>query len=76
VTFLYNGIDHGYHLKKSEIEELRYNKLPVDSVLLYEDEKEGPVTAKTYGGTSWLSSIIPSKEGIQGSKDKRHSKHI
>jgi hypothetical protein len=31
----------------------------LDSVLLYEDEK-GPVTAKTYGGTSW-SSIIQSK---------------
>ena len=26
----------------------------MDSVLLYEDEK-GPVTAKTYGGTSWSS---------------------
>jgi hypothetical protein len=29
------------------IEDLRYGKLPLDSVLLYEDEK-GPVKAKTY----------------------------
>ena len=40
--------------EKKRIEELRY-KLPIDSVLLYEDEK-GPIVAKTYGGTSWSST--------------------
>ena len=40
--------------EKKRIEELGY-KLPVDSVLFYEDEK-GPVAAKTYGGTSWSST--------------------
>ena len=38
-------------LKKSTLEQLRYNT-PSDSVLLYVDEK-GPITAKTHGGISW-----------------------
>jgi hypothetical protein len=56
---------------KQRIKEQRYNKLPVDWVLLsYEedddddddDDDEGPVAAKTYGGTPWSSpSIIQSK---------------
>jgi hypothetical protein len=39
----------------------------LDSVLLYEDEK-GPVTAKTYGGTSWSSiqSNISKAQKING----------
>ncbi len=50
-------IDPEYHLEKKRIEVLRY-KLPIDSVLFYEDEK-GQVAAKTYGGTSW--SFVQSK---------------
>ena len=41
--------------EKKRIEELRYRNPPIDSVLLYEDEK-GPIAAKTYGGTSWSST--------------------
>ena len=44
----------------------------MDSVLLYEDEK-GPLVAKTYGGTILVFHTI---QGIQGSKDKRHSKRL
>jgi hypothetical protein len=54
-------MDSEYHLKQ-RIREQRYNKLPVDWVLLsYEeddddgDEKEVQVAAKTYGGISWSS---------------------
>jgi hypothetical protein len=37
--------------------KIRYGDLSSDSVLLYEDEKGGPIiVAKTYGGTSWLST--------------------
>ncbi len=43
-------------LKKSYIEQLRYNT-PPNSVLLYVDEK-GPITAKTHGGTSWSSTQV------------------
>jgi transposase len=41
--------------------------LPVDSVLLYEDEK-GPVAAKTYGGSSWSSiqSKVSKAQKIKG----------
>jgi transposase len=41
--------------KKKRIEELRYSP-PIDSVILYEDEKGPPIAAKTYGGPSWSSS--------------------
>ena len=40
--------------EKKYIEQLRYNTLSSDSVLLYVDEK-GLVTAKTHGGSSWSS---------------------
>jgi hypothetical protein len=56
-------MDPEYHLKK-RIEEQRYNKLPVDSILFFyeDDEKEVQVAAKTYDGISWSSSsIIQSK---------------
>ena len=39
--------------KKKRIEELRYSP-PIDSVILYEDEK-GPIVAKTYG---WSLVVI------------------
>ena len=42
--------------EKKYIEQLRYNT-PTDSVLLYVDEK-GPITAKTYGGSSWSSTQV------------------
>ena len=47
--------DPEYHLKKMRIEGLRYSH-PLDSVLLYEHEK-GTIVAKTYGGTSWSSTV-------------------
>ena len=52
--------------EKKRIEELRYTT-PIDSVLLYEDEK-GPIVAKTYGGTSWSStqSKISKAQKVKG----------
>jgi hypothetical protein len=50
-----SSTDPGYDLKKKRIEELRYSP-PIDSVILYEDEKGPPIAAKTYGGPSWSSS--------------------
>src|SRR6478735_9178650 len=41
------------YTEKKYIEQLRYDT-PKDSILLYLDEKV-PITAKTSGGTSWLS---------------------
>jgi hypothetical protein len=75
-------MDSEYHLKQ-RIREQRYNKLPVDWVLLsYEedddgDEKEVQVAAKTYGGISWSSpSLIQSKVSKASTKDKRYSKSV
>ena len=52
---LENSKDPYYDIEKST-EKLRYNT-PVESVLLYQDEK-GPIVAKTYGGTSWSPGPI------------------
>jgi hypothetical protein len=71
-------MDPEYHLKK-RIEEQRYNKLPVDSILFFyeDDEKEVQVAAKTYGGISWSSpSLIQSKVSKASTKDKRYSKSV
>ena len=46
--------DPEYELKKKRIEELRFS-IPFDSILLYQDEKGPPTTAKTYGCPSWCS---------------------
>jgi hypothetical protein len=43
--------------KKKRIEDLRYREIYPDSVMLYEDEKGGPiVVAKARSGTSWSST--------------------
>jgi hypothetical protein len=56
-TILGNSKDPEYDIKKVHWEtEIQYT--PIESVLLYEDEK-GPISAKTYGGTSW--SLVQSK---------------
>jgi len=67
VTFLGDSIDPEYHLKKSALKK-RYNKLPVDSVLLFEGDEKGPVAAKTYGGTSWsfVQSKVSKAQKIKG----------
>ena len=54
-------------IKKNRIEELRYN-IPPNSVLLYQDEKEGSIAAKTYGGSSWCSiqSKIEKAQKVKG----------
>ena len=53
-----NQLGSRLSFEKKRIEELRYNLLSSDSILLYEDEKD-PIVAKTYGGTSW--SFVQSK---------------
>lgn len=64
----YVGCQHRSRIpfEKKRIEEVRYTT-PIDSVLLYEDEK-GPIVAKTYGGTSWSStrSKISKAQKVKG----------
>ena len=68
MTFLGDGMDSEYHLKKSAL-KTRYNKLPVDSVLLFEGDEKGPVAAKTCGGISWSSiqsKVSKAQQKIKG----------